>query len=64
MFLTEWDQAKALEQERRETIRNEQKRVARDMLMEKLPLSLIAKISQLSEDAIRKLAKTLGITVS
>ena len=64
MFLTEWDQAKALEQERRETIRNEQKRVARDMLMEKLPLSLIAKISQLSEDAIRKLAKTLGVTVS
>ena len=63
MFLTEWDQAKVLEQERRETIRNEQKRVARDMLRKNLPLSLIEEISQLSEDAIRNLAKTLDITV-
>ncbi len=63
MFLTEWDQAKVLEQERKDTIRNEQKRVARDMLVENLPLSLIAKISQLSESNIRNLAKTLGITV-
>ena len=62
MFLTEWDQAKVLEQERKDTIRNEQKRVARDMLMENYPLSAIEKISQLSEDAIRNLAKTLGVT--
>ena len=44
--------------------RNEEKeRVASDMLKKNLPLSLIEEISKLSEDAIRNLAKTLGIAV-
>lgn len=47
MFLTEYDQEKVLSQERREV----EYRVATDMLKEKLPLPLIAKISKLSEDA-------------
>ena len=59
MFLTEYDQEKVLAQERRET----EYRVARDMLMDNYPLSAITKISRLSEDAIRKLAGTLGLTI-
>ena len=63
MFLTEYDQEKVLAQERLEVERLTHERVATDMLMEKLPLPLIAKISKLSEEAIRKLAGTLGLTV-
>ena len=63
MFLTEYDQEKVLAQERREAINDDRRRVATDMLMEKLPLPLIVKISRLSEDAIRKLAGTLGLTI-
>ena len=59
MFLTEYDQDKVLAQERREV----EYRVAVDMLKEKLPIALIAKISRLSEDVIRQLAVTLGVTV-
>ena len=57
MFLTEWDQEKVLEQERREI----EYRVATDMLKKNLPLSLIEEISKLSEEAIRKIANNLGI---
>ena len=39
------------------------KRVAEDMLKENLPLATIAKISKLSEEAIRKLAKSLGLAI-
>ena len=60
MFLTEYDQEKVLAQERQKV----EYRVATDMLMERLPLSLISKISRLSEDAIRKLAGRLGITIA
>ena len=59
MFLTEYDQEKVLEQERRDV----EFRVATDMLKEKLPLQLVAKISKLSEDTIRSLANRLGVTV-
>ncbi len=59
MFLTEYDQEKVLEQERREFAHN----VAADMLKEKLPLKLIAKISKLSEEAILKIANSLNITI-
>ena len=59
MFLTEWDQEKVLAQERREI----EFRVATDMLKEKLPIPLIARISKLSEEAVLKLASTLGVTV-
>ena len=41
----------------------EQQRVARDMLKENLPLALIAKISKLSEDVIRNLAGSLGVSI-
>ena len=60
MFLTEYDQKKVLEQERREV----EYRVATDMLKKNLPLSLIAEISKLSEDVVRKLADNMGITIA
>ena len=60
MFLTEYDQEKVLEQERREV----EYRVATDMLKKNLPLSLIAEISKLSEDVIRKLADKIGVTIA
>ena len=71
MFLTEYNQEKVLEQERREAlqvgrqegINEEKERVATDMLKRNLPLSLIHDISKLSEETILKLAKTLGVTV-
>ena len=63
MFLTEWDQEKVLAQERREAEYMTHEQVAIDMLIEKLPLPLIVKISKLSEDKIRSLANTLGVTV-
>ena len=60
MFLTEYDQEKVLSQERREV----EYRVATDMLIDNYPLSAIAKISKLSEDAIRILANSLGISIA
>ena len=56
MFLTEYDQDKVLAQERREV----EYRVAVDMLKEKLPIALIAKISRLSEEVITELAQTIN----
>ena len=41
----------------------EKERVASDMLKDNYPLSAIQKISKLSEDTIRNLAKNLGIAV-
>ncbi len=38
-------------------------RVAADMLKEKLPLKTITKISKLSEERIRQIAKSLGVAV-
>ena len=63
MFLTEWDQEKVLEQERRDTEYRINQRVATDMLKKNLSISLIEEISHLSETAIRTLAKTLNIVV-
>lgn len=67
MFLTEYDQDKVLAQERRDSLRQGIKqtneRVAMDMLRENLPLSLITKISTLSEEVILSLAKQLGVNV-
>ena len=60
MFLTEYDQEKVLSQ----AVNEDRRRVAADMLMERLPLSLISKISKLSEDAIRKLANNLGMSIA
>lgn len=64
MFLTEYDQDKVLAQERCEAINEDRRRVATDMLMEHLPLSLIAKISKLSEYTVRNLAISIGVIVS
>ena len=60
MFLTEYDQNKVLAQERQEM----EYRVATDMLMDNYPLSAVSKISRLSENAIRKLADRLGISIA
>ena len=38
-------------------------RIAKDMLREKLPLDTIKRVSKLSESAIRKLAKSIGVAV-
>ena len=67
MFLTEYDEKKILEQERREGrsegINEANERVAADMLKKNLPLSLIEEISKLSEDVIRAIAGNLGLAV-
>ena len=63
MFLTEYDEEKILAQERQEGVQEEKERVASDMLKENLPLNLISKISQLSEDVIRRIALNLGLAV-
>ena len=63
MFLTEWNQEKVLEQERRDTEYQTNKRVARDMLKKNYPLEAIKDISKLSESVIRNLAKTMGVTI-
>ena len=57
MFLTEWDQEKVLAQERKDSEKRVNERVARDMLREKMSIQLIAKISTLTEEAILNLAK-------
>ncbi|MBR1438370.1 MAG: Rpn family recombination-promoting nuclease/putative transposase [Synergistaceae bacterium] len=48
---------------RTEGILEDKQRVAIDMLKENLPLQLISKISQLSENAVRSMAIDLGLTV-
>lgn len=47
-----------------EGVHETNERVASDMLKKNLPLSLIAEISRLSEDSIRTLAKSLGISIA
>ena len=78
MFLAAYDEekdrVKALkEQERlireaREEAKQEaesqaNERVAEDLLLEKLPLELIKKVSRLPEERIRQIAQRLGVTV-
>ena len=71
MFLTEYDKEREFELLRREERREAKKelevevneRVAKDMLIDKFPLESIKRISKLSEEHIRKLAKTLGVAV-
>jgi len=54
-------------EERREASRETEsyvrEEVAKDMLREKLPLETIKRVSKLSEAAIRKLAKSIGVAV-
>ena len=79
MFLTEYDKEREFELLRREERREAKKelrqevqkeveiefseRIAKDMLREKLPLETIKRVSKLSEAAIRKLAKSIGVAV-
>ena len=67
MFLTKYDKEREFEllrrEERRETESTVREEVAKDMLREKLPLETIKRVSRLSEDAIRKLASSIGVAV-
>ena len=67
MFLTEYDKEREFEllrrEERRETEAEVNERVAKDMLKKNYPLDAIKDISRLSEDTIRKLAKSIGVAV-
>ena len=68
MFLTEYNEEKVLEQERKEAtekaVDNTNRRVATDMLQDGKPLEEIKKYSKLSEPAIRKLAEAAGLELS
>ena len=67
MFLTEYDKEREFEllrrEERRETEAEVNERVAKDMLKKNYPLDAIKDISRLSEDAIRKLARSIGVVL-
>ena len=67
MILTEYDEEREKEllrrEERRETEKEINERVASDMLKEGEPIPKIIKYSKLSEAAIRKLAKSIGVAV-
>jgi len=63
MLLTEYDEEKVLAQERKEAENKVNERVATDMIRDKKPLEEILKYSKLSEAAIRKLAKSMGVAV-
>ena len=75
MFLTEYDKEREFELLRREERREAKKelqqeveievneRVAKDMLKKNYPLDAIKDISKLSETAICKLAKSIGVAV-
>ena len=60
MFLTEYDQEKVMEQERKE-IRIE---VATDMLKKKFSLDDIIDISKLPKETILSIADSIGISVT
>ena len=73
MFLTEYDEKKVLEMEREEGREEGQEEgrkernveIAPDMIKEDgMSVSLIARMSKLSEDAVRDLARSLGIAIS
>ena len=71
MFLTEYDKEREFEllrrEERREVSRETEnyvrEEVAKDMLKDGEPIPKIIKYSKLSEAAIRKLAKSIGVAV-
>ena len=67
MFLTEYDEEKMKEQERKEAyadgVEDANQRMAEDMLRDGKPLQEILKYSRLSEERIRILAKSIGVAV-
>ena len=64
MFLTEYNEEKVMEKERQEGRQERNIEVASDLLKAGgMSVSFIAQISRLSEEAVRKLASTLGIAI-
>ena len=71
MFLTEYDEEKMKEQERKEAYADgveagadeANQKTAEDMLKDGKPLLEILKYSRLTEERIRNLAKSLGVAV-
>ena len=59
MFLTEYNQEKVLEQ----VANDERRQTAMDMLRDGEPLEKIARYSRIADEAIRKLADSLGVAV-
>ena len=55
---------RAYQYARKEGREQEQERVAADMLKDNYPLSAIQKLSRLSEEAIRNIADSLGLTIA
>ena len=64
MFLTEYNEEKVMEKERQEGAMQERERVASAMIKEGgMSASFISKMTELSEETVRKIARTLGIAV-
>ena len=64
MFLTEYNEEKIMEKERQEGEKKRSEEIASNMLKEGgMSASFISRMTQLSEDAVRKLAKALGVGV-
>lgn len=64
MFLTEYNEEKVMEKERQEGAMQEREKVASTMLKEGgMSAAFISRMTQLSEEAVRKLAKALGVAV-
>ena len=64
MFLTEYNEEKIMEKEREEARKERDVEVATDLIKEGgMTVSFIARISKMSEDAVRKLAASLGVAV-
>ena len=76
MFLTEYNEEKVMEKERQEGVKEgmekgkkegmneERERMATALLKEGgMTISFISRISMLSEEAVQKLANTMGIAV-
>ena len=63
MFLTEYDEEKALQQTKQEGIDEANERVASDMLQDGKPLTEITKYSRLSESAVRFIAAQRGFAI-
>ena len=67
MFLTEYDEEKMKEQERKEAyadgVEDANLRMAKDMLRDGEPFAKILKYSKLPEERIRQLAQSLGVAV-
>lgn len=64
MFLTVYDEEKHMRQEREEGRDEKATEVASDMLKEGDSIAKVTRISKLSEDTVRNLAKTLGIATT